>query len=359
MGYAAAILGLASLWVLAWGLREVLILTFGAVVVATVIRAAALPLVERYPKREKLVVLGVILALLVALGGLSWLFGHQVAQQARDLSNRLPEAVDQAKATLRQNAAGRFVLEKMDRVRAGGDAEGGPKTSAGAAADGDPGATEKSAAGTSEAAGKVGKAAVVTLDKLGHALLLLVTGIYLAVTPRLYLDGAVRLFPVAQRAKVRDALLAAGDTLRKWLLGQMVSMTTIGVLTTLGLWLAGCPVPLALGILAGVLVFVPVIGFIVAFVPMLLMALSESPQVALASVIVFLVVQQLEEQCVGPLAQRWATSLPPALGLLALAAAGTLFGLPGLVFGCPLTVVIMCLVQRLYIENALEGRKAG
>jgi predicted PurR-regulated permease PerM len=253
----------------------------------------------------------------------------------RGLSERLPEALGKAKAWLQQNAAGRFALEKMQGA-AGGGAEGG----------------------AGEAAGHVGKAAVVTLDKLGHALLMIVTAIYLSVTPRLYLDGTVRLFPVAQRTKVRDALVAAGERLRRWLFGQLVSMTTIGVLTTLGLWIVGCPVQLALGILAGLLAFVPVIGFLVAFVPMLLMALSESPQVAVASVVVFLVVQQLEEQLVLPLAQKWATSLPPALGLLALAAAGVLFGLPGLIFGCPLTVVVMCLVQKLYIENGLEKKGA-
>jgi predicted PurR-regulated permease PerM len=334
VGYVVVALGIASLFLLAWDLREILILAFGSIVLAAVIRALALPLVERYPKREKLAVLIVILMLLMVLGGLFWLFGHQVAEQVRDLSERLPEAIDKVKAWLQQNAAGRFALEKMQGAGAGSEA------------------------GAGETASKVGKMAVVTLDKLGHALLMIVTAIYLAVTPRLYLDGTVRLFPVAQRAKVRDALVAAGDTLRNWLLGQLVSMTTIGVLTSLGLWIAGCPVPLALGILAGLLVFVPVIGFLVAFVPMMLMALSESPQVAVASVIVFIVVQQLEEQLVLPLAQKWATSLPPALGLLALAAAGVLFGLPGLIFGCPLTVVVMCLVQKLYIENGLEQKGA-
>lgn len=337
VGYVAVVLALVSLFLLAWGLREILILAFGSIVLAAVIRAVAQPLVERYPKREKLAVLAAVLMLLVVLGALFWLFGHQIGEQMRVLSDRLPEALAKAKAWLQQNAAGRFVLEKMQDAGAGSEAGGG----------------------AGEAAGTVGKVAVVTLDKLGHALLMIVTAIYLAVTPRLYLDGMVRLFPMAQRAKVRDALVAAGATLRKWLLGQLVSMTTIGVLTTLGLWIAGCPVPLALGVLAGLLAFVPVIGFLVAFVPMLLMALSESPQVAVASIIVFLVVQQLEEQLVLPLAQKWATSLPPALGLLALAAAGVLFGLPGLIFGCPLTVVVMCLVQKLYIENGLEKKGAG
>jgi predicted PurR-regulated permease PerM len=152
--------------------------------------------------------------------------------------------------------------------------------------------------------------------------------------------------------------MESGTTLQRWLLGQLISMATIGTLTTLGLWIVGCPVPVALGILAGLFAFVPVIGFLFAFVPTILIALSEGGQVALAATLVFLVVQQLEEQLVHPMAQKWATALPPALGLLSLAAAGALFGLPGLIFGCPLTVVIMRLVQLLYIENGLERRTA-
>lgn len=325
VGYAAAALALAGLFALSWFLREIVILAFGSVVLAAVIRAITQPLVRRFPKREKLAVLLAILGLFVFCGALFWLFGHQVSAQLRDFSDRLPQAVASTKSWLEQHAPGRFVLEQLE-------------------------GSKKEAGGMSS----VMKAAGVTLDSFGHALLMLVAGIYLALTPGLYVAGAVRLLPVAKRETVRTALEAAGEALQRWLLGQVISMTTIGVLTTLGLWIVGCPVPLALGILAGLLVFVPIIGFLVAFIPTVLIALSESTEVALAAVIAFLIVQQLEEQVVQPLAQRWATSLPPALGLFALAAAGVLFGLPGLIFGCPLTVVLICLTKKLYLENGLE-----
>ena len=317
---------MAGLFFLGWRLRQILLLTFGAVVFAAIIRAVARPLIKRFPRREKLAVFGAVLALLLVLGGLFWLFGHQISAQMRDLGERLPAAVATAKEWLQQHAPGRFILEKLSSAPEGGGME------------------------------SVKQAAAITLDSLGHALLMLVAAIYFALTPRLYLDGAVRLFSPAQREKVREALAASGLSLQNWLLGQLVSMGTIGLLTMIGLAIVGCPVPVALGILAGLLTFVPVIGFLLAFVPTVLMAFSESPQVALAATVVFLVVQQLEEHVVLPLAQKWATSLPPALGLLALAAAGTLFGLPGLVFGCPLTVVAVCLVKKLYLENGIEKR---
>lgn len=332
-GYAAAALALAALFALAWILREILLLAFGAVVIAAIIRAIARPAIRRQPKHEKLAILGSVLVLFIFIGGVSWLFGHQIAAQMRSLGERLPEAIASAKSWAEQNAVGRFVLEKTQGEGAGGGggSEGGMMKG-------------------------VTQAVSVTFNSIGHALMMLVAGIYFAFDPRLYVNGLARLFPPAQREKIREALDASGDALQSWLLGQLVSMATIGTLTAVGLALVGCPVPLALGILAGLLVFVPVVGFLVAFIPTVLMALSESPQVALAAIIVFLVVQQLEEQVVQPLAQKWATALPPALGLLALAATGLLFGLPGLIFGAPLTVVIMCLVRKLYLENGIEQR---
>ena len=327
-GYTATALALVSLFLLAWWLREIVLLTFGAIVLAAIIRAIAAPLIKRFPAREKLAVAAAILALVLLLGGLGWLFGRQISAQLHGLSERLPEAIAAGKSRIEQSEAGRFVLEKLS-----------------GSGDKSPGAMDS-----------VKQAVAVTFQSVGHVVLMAVAGIYLALTPRLYVDGTVRLFPPVHREKIRDALHAAGFSLQRWLLGQLVSMLTISTLTTLGLWAVGCPVPLALGTLAGLFAFIPVIGFFLAFVPTLLMAFSEGTEVALASTIVFLVVQQLEEQLVSPLAQKWATSLPPALGLLALAAAGVIFGLPGLIFGCPLTVVIMRLVQKLYLEHGIEHR---
>lgn len=328
VGYTAAALGLLALFALGWKLREILMLAFGAVVVAAIFRAAARPWTRRHPNREKLAVGAAILAILVSLGGLFWLFGHQVSEQMRNLSERLPQAVESGRKRLEQHPAGRLVLEKLN--------PSSQKTE-----------PPPAAATTGDT---VRKTAMLTMQSIGHALLVLVAGIYLALQPQPYVRNAVRLFPLAHRPRVNRALLAAGDSLQRWLLGQLISMATIGTLTALGLWIVKCPVPLALGILAGLLVFVPVIGFILSFVPTMLIALSEGPKVALASLFVFIVVQQLEEQVVLPLAQRWATSLPPALGLFSLAASSALFGLPGVIFGVPLTVVALCLVKKLYLE---------
>jgi predicted PurR-regulated permease PerM len=106
--------------------------------------------------------------------------------------------------------------------------------------------------------------------------------------------------------------------------------------------------------MAGLLEFIPVVGPFIALVPVVLVAFTEGPQIALYALIVFLAVQQIEGNVIMPLAQRWAVELPPALGLISLVAFGLLFGILGIFFGSPLAVVVMCIVQALYIKRGLE-----
>src|SRR4051812_6584300 len=88
VGYVAAALGVAVLFFLGWRLRQILLLTFGAVVFAAIIRAIARPLIKRFPRREEFAVFGAVLVLFTALGGIFWLFGHQISAQMRGLGER-------------------------------------------------------------------------------------------------------------------------------------------------------------------------------------------------------------------------------------------------------------------------------
>ncbi|MEO5677946.1 MAG: AI-2E family transporter, partial [Usitatibacter sp.] len=77
----------------------------------------------------------------------------------------------------------------------------------------------------------------------------------------------------------------------------------------------------------------------------------QGPEVALYAVIVYVTVQFVEGHVVIPIAQKWAVSMPPALALVAIVVFGVVFGLPGVLFALPLTVVAMVMVQKLYVER--------
>lgn len=130
-------------------------------------------------------------------------------------------------------------------------------------------------------------------------------------------------------------------------------MSVIGALTTLGLWLIGVPSALALGLLAGLAEFVPLIGPIAAAIPALLVASSQGMDGVMLVAALYLVIQQLEGYLLTPLVTRELASVPPALTLFAIVAAGLALGVLGILFAAPLTVVAYLLVRKLYVEHAL------
>jgi predicted PurR-regulated permease PerM len=132
-------------------------------------------------------------------------------------------------------------------------------------------------------------------------------------------------------------------------------MLTIGVASAIGLALLGVPLALALGLIAGLLEFVPFFGPIASGTVAVLVAFAQGPTQALYVALLFLVLQQVEGNVLVPLVQRWAVDLPPVLSLASVMVFGTLFGPLGVVLGTPLAVVMMVLVQRLNIEQTLES----
>ena len=131
-------------------------------------------------------------------------------------------------------------------------------------------------------------------------------------------------------------------------------MVAVGFLTWLGLALIGVPSALTLALLAGLLEFVPYVGPIVSAVPAVLLAFAASPEMAFWTALLFFGVQQFEGYVLEPLVQQHAVDLPPALLLFALVAGGLVFGLIGVLFAEPLTVMLFVMVKRLYVREALQ-----
>lgn len=318
--------GIVVLMLLAWHLADVLLLIFGAVLVAVLLHALAAPIARTTPLPEVWAVVAAALGLAGLIGLVAWLFGAEVRAQAAELAERLPEAWRSF-----QERLGTTDLKERLLSRA------------------------QEAAPT---AGSVisGLASVVSSFAGGVADFLLVVfgGFYLATQPDLYRRGFLLLFPPGDgRESVAGALDASGAALRLWLLGQLVSMTFLFVLTGIGLWAIGVPAALALALLAGLAQFVPLIGPIVAAIPALLIALSEGWQMALWTLLLYVAIQQVESNLITPLVQRQAVALAPAVTLFAVVAFGLLFGPLGLLFATPLAVVVMVVVKKLWVREML------
>ena len=143
-------------------------------------------------------------------------------------------------------------------------------------------------------------------------------------------------------------------TLKSWLAAQLISMTVVGVLTGIGLLLIGMPLAFILGIIAGLLAFIPNIGPVLAVAPALLLAFGEGPSMLLWVAAVYLSVQTLESYVITPLVQQERVDLSPALVIAAQLLFGVLFGLLGLALAMPLVAVGRMLIKELYVHDYLE-----
>ncbi|RPD88534.1 AI-2E family transporter [Luteimonas sp. 100069] len=319
------VLALVVLLVLAWALLPVFMLVFGAVVVAALFLSLAHLLQRLVPVGDGLALAIVLILLGGGLALLLWLFGAQVSGEMSKLTEALPGAYAQFEQWLDGTSLGAFVSDQLETLR---DSMGRIVSSAGAIA-------------------------ITVSGGVVDMFLVLVGAIYIAAQPRMYRNGLLLLVPPSARAVAGDAISASAAALRLWLGGQLVAMLAVGLLTGLGLWLLGVPAPFALGLIAFLLDFVPIVGPIAAAIPGILLGFTVSPQIGLATAALYLVIQQIEGNLLQPLIQQRAVELPPAVLLFSLVIFGSLQGTVGLLLAAPLTVVLYVLVKQLYVRETL------
>ncbi len=313
-----------------WMVRGALLLAFAAVIVAVLITAVAAILSRRLHVPSRWSVAAACVSIAVLLVPVVLLVRSELQEQAATLLSRLPQAISAFEE--------RFGVE-IPTLGGGGAAQGKGAT------------PEPSTVGA--VAQRAASAAVLVLDALGALVLAIVGGVFIAADPATYRRGLVRLLPRSQRDRVQDALVASGHALRLWLQAQLVAMAMVGILVGLGAWAIGLPAPLALGLIAALADFVPLIGPFIGAVPGVLLAAGLGWEMTLWTVALYLAVQQIEGNLLTPLLGERMVSIPPALLLFSVVAAGAALGTGGVLLAAPLTVVAVVLVSKLYVTETL------
>ncbi len=377
---AAIVAGLFIILKLLWVANEIVIVVFLGTLFGIAV-AAGVDKLERFKVPRGVGAAFVVLSFLAIMYALGSFVAPTITQQAHELRLQLPEAIGRAEGWLnkRNPAIMSSILGASDSAQVGATdstqvaaadstrpdtsgAKGAPgKAAPGKAVPGDSaqGRAPKSALGANLSK-HMGSAArylfpfiTSTFEVIAGLVLILMMSVYIGADPFTYRNGILHLFPKRRRERIGEVLTAMAVMLRKWLVTQLIAMVVIGVVSTIALLVLGVKAPFALGIIAGLLEFVPTIGPVLSAVPAIAMGFLDSPEKALYVGLAYIAIQQLENHILIPLLMKGGMDLPPVLTIVTQGLMALLFGFLGLMIAVPLLAAVMVPIKMLYVEDAL------
>lgn len=313
---------------LVWYAADLLLLVFAGVLISILLRRFSHAVRDKTGLGRGLSLTIVTLALLVIIGLVGWFIAGRVGSQASELTQKLPVALETLRARLEGYSWAQQAIQNLPSLG-------------------------EVLQGRSGVLSRITGLASTTLGAVVNVVVVVIIGLYLASQPELYSGGIKRLLPFRHRGRAGEVMGVLDDALGRWLLGRFALMILNGGLTAVALWMLGVPLALTLGVLAGLLNFVPNFGPIVAAVPAVLVALLQNPQLAAYTALVYVVVQMIDGYVLTPLVDRRSVELPPVVTISAQVLLGLLFGFVGLLVASPLAATVMLLVKMLYVEDVL------
>ncbi len=200
--------------------------------------------------------------------------------------------------------------------------------------------------------GTVTRAIGGLLGALTTVFLIAIIGIYVALEPRLYERGLAWMVTRERRQSFYITLSQMAETMRRLMAGRLFGMVFEGFFTWLMLSLYGVPMAALLGILTGLLAFIPNVGAVISGVLMVLVGFSGGVDMGLYTIMVYFLVQTIDGYVVVPLIARKTVDLAPALVLGMQLVMGILFGILGLFLADPLLAMIKVALQRRSEQNS-------
>lgn len=354
---ALIVVGLSVVLLLLWHTRNLVLTVFLGVLFALAVSSGADRL-RRYRIPRGVAAPLLVLAFLGVLGAFGSWVGPTLRTQTRELRTKLPEALGKLETWVQSRGGG--VIATITGLEE-------DSTQPGVAAKPDsvtvavPGQPAEPSSLRDRLLAQLGGATKFFLPVLSSTLsvaaglvLILFLAIYLAIDPGLYRRGMLRLVPQRTRAKADNTLIAIAGTLRKWLVTQLIAMVVIGLVTTLVLLALKVRAAVPLGILAGLLEFVPTLGPILSALPAIAMGFVDSPEKALAVTIAYVGIQFIENHLLIPILMKEGIDIPPALTIVMQALMAIVFGFLGLLVAVPLLATIMIAFRTLSGEDTLE-----
>lgn len=312
-----------------WKAVPVLLIMFSGALIALALRFVS-DNFSRLTGIPPLWSLTIVLIVLLVVGAVAGrLAAPGMVEQSRALGEGLQESVNDLEDILRDNAVGSYAVDALG------------------------GLGEEVEDGGAQVWPKVVGMFTTTFGAIAAFFITLTVGIFFAYNPQLYVRGFLRLVPLSKRERTCEIISQLGFTLRWWMVGQLISMAVLAVSTWLMLWLLGVPLAFILGLLTGLLTFIPYLGPIIALIPILMIAFVENPTLALWVLALYLVIQNLEANVLMPIIFEKTVHLPPVLTLVAQLLLGAMLGLIGVILATPLMAALIVVVKMVYVEDVL------
>ncbi|MBY0558958.1 AI-2E family transporter [Hyphomicrobium sp.] len=313
IGGAAAIIFLLS---------KVLLVIFASILFAIAICSLAKP-ITAFAKIPHAV--AVLIATLVVGIAVAWPFmtyGSRLWAQFDEIAMDIPKAVNSIKTSLEAHPSIQFLEQIM----------------------GDIDLSKIAAPAATHLTSIISSVSTV----IAYLILLAFGGVYLALSPDLYVQGLLRFTPLNYRDRVQIFIERCGASLRVWLTTQLLVVLINGAFVGIGLWAFGIHDAAALAMLAGLLSFIPYVGTIIAMMIGGLATLPQGTTFALYALVVLGFTSIIEGYFITPYIQSKTLSLPPVVLIFAIFAFTILFGTLGIILAAPLTVVTIVALETFY-----------
>ncbi|PSR18190.1 AI-2E family transporter [filamentous cyanobacterium CCP3] len=318
-----------------WQIRSVVLLALAAVTFVVVLNRAVRQLQKRIRDRRTAVLLLAVSVLLV-LGGFGVVIVPPFFNQLQDLISLTSQAINQAQTwilNLGDNIPG-FAIDDLQSLEAILD--------------------RLQTLNLEMIFGRFFTWFSNTLTIALNLLLVTVLIIMILMNPKAYRGLFLQLFPSSRRQQVSHVLDNCEAAISGWFIGILFNMTIIATMSMIGLWILGIPLAFANGLLAGLLAFIPNLGPFLSVLPPTAIALLEAPWKAVAVIVLYIVIQQIESNILTPLVMKRQVSLLPAVTLLSQVIFAVLFGFLGLLLALPLTLIIQQWVDEFFVKGFLD-----
>lgn len=331
VGFLAIIIALYILW----RIKQVLLLAFAAVVFATAINQLVKLLKQKFGMRRKVAIAISVTGVLIFVVGFTALVIPPFIDQVEELVTLVPEGLEQLSGW-NQWLRNLLPPNLINDVR------------------GLESFTQNIGSLTDGIISNFFNLFSSTLGIVLNSLLVIVVTIMLLSDPTPYRQIFLLMFPAFYRRRIQTILNKCEKSLGGWAIGILFNMAVITILSGIGLLALGVRLPLANSLLAGILTFIPNLGPVLSVVPPAAMALLDAPWKALAVVILYIAIQQIESNILTPIVMKKQVSLLPAVTLLAQVAFAVFFGILGLFLALPITVVAQVWLKEVVVKDILD-----